>query len=314
MFRVSGGGLPALSAGAQDIEQLQTFVAVGGGIFVVLVLALVALFLLRNRVPAGASPSEVALPDEPRPLAAASATVALLVAAVFGAGLVAYLKSSVPPEGALAIAARQSDSSWAFTYPNGDVQNDKVIVPLGRPVTFDVTTEDEPATFLVPELRLRTHVGARDLATVFLQPTATGTAHVIGPKGAVAEIQVVTAEEFDEYMRVGPTNPYCPTPESCTAELSAKWGEDLYASNACIGCHSRDGSRLVGPSFKGVYGRDETMTTGLVIKIDESYIRESIRQPQAKIVKGYENGNMPSFAALTDRKLDALVAYLKTVK
>ena len=308
-------GEPALSVSAHDIDQMRLALGVGGALFAIAVLGLCAYCLVRFRRPAGALPEGPVTTEGGRSLAFGVASVVVLVTAAFGAGLAAYAADTVPPESALGLAGHQSDSLWTFTYPNGDTQNDKVIVPLGRPVTLDLATDDDPNTFVVPELRVRTPLVAGAVSTLFLEPRALGTAHVIGPKGsAVAEIQVVSTAAFDAYMREGPTNPYCPSPDACPAELAARWGTDLFAQNACIGCHSRDGSRLVGPSFKGVYGRDETMTTGLVVHIDEAYIRESIRKPQAKIVKGFENAAMPSFANLSDRKVDALIAYLKTVK
>ena len=92
-----------------------------------------------------------------------------------------------------------------------------------------------------------------------------------------------------------------------------KWGQELYVKNNCATCHSVDGTAGTGPTFKGVYGRKETLTTGQQVEVDENYIRESILRPQAKIVKGFETGNMPPFV-FTDEKIEALIAYLKTVK
>jgi cytochrome c oxidase subunit 2 len=244
--------------------------------------------------------------------------VVALVGTVFYVGLLDYLKDTLAPEAALQISAQDNGTDWTFTYPNGATVSDNVLrLPEGRPVNvaLSVESDGDPATFNVPELRLRRRVLPGTLPTVFIEGRATGTAHVLGPDGQpVSKIEFVPGAEFDEYMRVGPSNPYCPTQDACTPELQARWGEDLFAQNACIGCHSRDGSKLVGPSFKGVYGRDETMSTGLVVHIDDAYIKESIRQPQAKVVKGFGNVNMPSFATLSDRKVDALVEYLKTIK
>ena len=306
--------VPALSAGAHRIAQIETVVVAGGAVFVAVVLGLTVSSLVRSRARPETSGARPAPRDPTGPLTAASAAVALVVAISFFS-LAAYAAGAEPPENAIEVEAHQSDASWSFTYANGAAQNDKVLLPLGRHVALNLVTDDDPSTFVVPELGLRTQLVRGDYRSLLVEPTAIGTAHIVGPAGkSVAEIEIVSREAFDEYMRVGPSNPYCPSKDACPVELAARWGEDLYAQNACIGCHTRDGSRLVGPSFKGVYGRNETMTTGLVVHIDDAYLLESIRQPQAKIVKGYENGNMPSFASLSDRKVDALIAYLKTVK
>ena len=74
-----------------------------------------------------------------------------------------------------------------------------------------------------------------------------------------------------------------------------------------------DGSRLVGPSFKGLFGKTEQFEDGSSVVVDENYIRQSVLQPQAKIVKGYNTAVMPPFV-MKDWKMAALIEYIKTVK
>jgi cytochrome c oxidase subunit 2 len=111
----------------------------------------------------------------------------------------------------------------------------------------------------------------------------------------------------------------------CSARLSseaaaggslADKGRDLYASKACIGCHTLDGSRGVGPSFKALFGREEAMDDGQKVKIDETYIRESILDPQKKIVASFPKPSpMPTFAGqLSDDDIAALIEFIKSVK
>ena len=80
----------------------------------------------------------------------------------------------------------------------------------------------------------------------------------------------------------------------------------------CVACHSIDGRARSGPTFKGVYGRSVQMTDGSVITVDEAYIRESIHQPKAKIVKGFQP-TMPT-PQITDAEIDQIVDYVKTIK
>jgi cytochrome c oxidase subunit 2 len=310
--------LPALSVGAHDFDTLEGAVVVGGILFVVVALGLSIFFVLRYRRQSAAVSAPPELPSSSRLVWAATGVVIALVGSAFYLGLLEYVNDAVAPAAALEISAQGSGDDWSFSYPNGSAPSDNVLrLPEGRPVTLALAVDQDgpPATFTVPELRVRTRVLPGTLPTVFIEGNTTGKAHVVDAKGhPVSEIEFLPPADFDEYMRVGPSNPYCTSQDACTPELEAKWGQDLFAQNGCIGCHSRDGSKLVGPSFKGVYGRDEVMSTGLVIHIDDAYIKESIRQPQAKIVKGFTNVAMPSFATLSDRKVDALVEYLKTVK
>ncbi|APR79666.1 Cytochrome c oxidase polypeptide II [Minicystis rosea] len=94
----------------------------------------------------------------------------------------------------------------------------------------------------------------------------------------------------------------------------AEGGKLLFTQRNCFTCHSTDGSRIQGPTFKGVFGRTETLESGATITVDENYIRESLLEPNAKIVKGYP-AVMPTYKGqLKDKEIDALIAYLKTVK
>jgi cytochrome c oxidase subunit 2 len=98
------------------------------------------------------------------------------------------------------------------------------------------------------------------------------------------------------------------------ADMSLEqYGQSLYNSKRCVTCHSIDGSSNVGPSFMGLYGAAIKLEGGKSVTVDENYIRESILEPQAKIVAGFPPV-MPTFQGLLkDRDLDALVAYIKSL-
>jgi cytochrome c oxidase subunit 2 len=85
----------------------------------------------------------------------------------------------------------------------------------------------------------------------------------------------------------------------------------IYKLKGCIGCHTVDDSIRVGPSFKGLFGSERTFTDGTTAVADENYIRESILQPDVKIVAGYPPLMVPQ--ALTDQEIDVFIAYLKTL-
>lgn len=95
-------------------------------------------------------------------------------------------------------------------------------------------------------------------------------------------------------------------------------GKELVQNNGCIGCHSTDGSKVVGPSFKGIYGRIEKVTIKNSLKeiiVDDEYIKNSIFKPNDAIVEGYYAGVMPSFEnILSDEEIKAIIDYLKTIK
>ena len=95
-------------------------------------------------------------------------------------------------------------------------------------------------------------------------------------------------------------------------EALAAQGRTLTAAQ-CWSCHSQDGSTSVGPTWKGLFGKTETLEDGSTVEVDEAYIRESILDPGAKVVQGFPAGAMPTFSSLTDEDLQAIVAYIKSL-
>ncbi len=90
-------------------------------------------------------------------------------------------------------------------------------------------------------------------------------------------------------------------------------GEKLVRDQGCLGCHSTDGSQSTGPTFKGIFGRRTTIVRGdeeKTIEADEAYLRRSIREPKADLVKG-QPPIMPAFQQLSDQQIDAIIDYLK---
>jgi cytochrome c oxidase subunit 2 len=89
-------------------------------------------------------------------------------------------------------------------------------------------------------------------------------------------------------------------------------GRKVFAQRGCAACHSLDGSRRVGPTVKGLWGKEEKLADGTTVHVDEEYLRESILKPGAKVVAGFPNVMPPS--ALPERDLKGIVAYLQSLK
>ncbi len=106
--------------------------------------------------------------------------------------------------------------------------------------------------------------------------------------------------------------PAAPTGPAPTTPLAL--GKQLYAAKACIGCHSLTGVKTVGPSFKGIFGKEEEMADGSKITVDAAYIKESLLEPNAKIVKGFAPAMPPYKGQLDDAQIAALVEFIKAQK
>lgn len=90
-------------------------------------------------------------------------------------------------------------------------------------------------------------------------------------------------------------------------------GEELYLSRGCSACHTQDGMTGIGPTFKGLYGSQVELEDGSTVTADDGYLIESILEPNAKIVKGYFSGSMPT-GGLTEREALQLAAFIKTAR
>jgi cytochrome c oxidase subunit 2 len=106
-------------------------------------------------------------------------------------------------------------------------------------------------------------------------------------------------------------SPGAGTPGAGGSDL-VQQGQDLAQSFGCTACHSTTGEIIVGPSWQGIYGSTVTMSDGSQVKVDDAYIKESIQNPTAKVVQGFDPV-MPSFSALTDADIEALTAYIKSL-
>ncbi len=107
---------------------------------------------------------------------------------------------------------------------------------------------------------------------------------------------------------------------SAGADPLAKRGEQLFNQYGCAACHSVKGQSGIGPALNGIYGKEVALEDGTTVVVDDAYLRESILDPDAKIVKGYPEGSMAAGIAAykteleKEENLEALVAYIKSLK
>jgi cytochrome c oxidase subunit 2 len=207
--------------------------------------------------------------------------------------------------------------SWTFEYPpvNGlSVVSDELHVPVGKQILLRMTSNDVIHSFWVPEFRVKQDLVPGRITELRVTPNREGdykvrcaelcgTAHYNMEKPVVVSSQ----EEFDAWMeeQLVLAEEASQTPEGR--------GQALVAANGCAACHTINGSPGIGPTWSGLFGREEEMTDGTVVVADEAYITESIKAPQAKIVAGFENQLMPTYS-FSDEQIADIVAYIKTLR
>ena len=207
--------------------------------------------------------------------------------------------------------------SWTFEYApvNGlAVVSDELHIPVGKQVLLRMTSNDVIHSFWVPEFRVKQDLVPGRITQLRVTPTREGNykvrcAELCGTSHAYMEKPVVISsqEEFDAWMAVK-------LKEAETASQTPEGrGQALVAANGCGACHSINGAAGIAPTWFGLFGSQVPLTDGSVVTADEAYIHESIRSPQAKIVRGFENQLMPTYG-FSDEQIDDIVAYVKTLK
>jgi cytochrome c oxidase subunit 2 len=207
--------------------------------------------------------------------------------------------------------------SWTFRYPavNGlTVVSDELHVPVGKQILLRMTSNDVIHSFWVPEFRVKQDLVPGRITELRITPTLEGNykvrcAELCGTSHYSMEKPVIVSsqEEFDAWM----------SEQLVLAEEASQtpeWrGQALVAANGCAACHSTNGAPGIGPTWFGLFGRQETLTDGTVVTVDDAYVHESISAPQAKIVRGFENQLMPAYG-FSDEQIADIIAYIKTLR
>jgi cytochrome c oxidase subunit 2 len=238
-------------------------------------------------------------------------TIPLVIMAFWG--FTTYMQARVPPADALEIKVIAKKWSWDFTYPNGMTFGQEMHVPVGRPVKLVMISQDVIHDFYLPDFRTKADVVPSRYTQLWFQADQPGE-HVVfcaeycgrDHSNMLAKVVVDTEEQYQQWL------------EQKAEELMnmplPELGKLLYVNKGCNTCHSIDGTRIQGPSFKGIWGESHQFTNASPVVVDENYIRESILQPAAKVRTGYD-AIMPSFQGLLrEREIQALSEYIKSLK
>jgi cytochrome c oxidase subunit 2 len=231
---------------------------------------------------------------------------------MFWYGWLGYKPMRDIPDDAMPIKAYGQMWSWSFEYENGK-QSPTLVVPLDKPVKLDLISRDVLHSLYIPAFRIKEDLVPGIETQMWFIAQELGTydifcAEYCGERHSymISEVEVIPDSDFEEWLLKDDI------PEGEHPGLT------ILKQNACLSCHSLDGTRLVGPSFKGLYGLTETVVTDgqeREITVDDEYIRRSVYEPNADVVKSYNPGLMISYTnQISEEDLDKILEYLKTIK
>jgi len=240
-----------------------------------------------------------------------------LVIGMFYYGWMAWIPMmSDAPKDAIEVKTTARMWSWLFEYENGK-KTDTLYVPEGKPVELQMTSPDVLHSLYIPAYRIKRDIVPGRTTNIWFEPTKTGEydlfcAEYCGLQHAymITEVKVLSQEEFDKW--------YIDTTAVAKKEATpGAEGLQILRLNGCIACHSLDGSKLVGPSYKGIWGHEVEVETGgkkRTLTVDAEYVKNSIYNPDEDIVEGYNKGLMRSYKGeLTDDDIDKIIVYLQSL-
>jgi cytochrome c oxidase subunit 2 len=227
------------------------------------------------------------------------------------------MEYAVAPGDAMEIQVTAKKWLWQFEYPDGSRTINDLHVPINKPVKFTMTSEDVLHDFFVPAMRVKHDIIPGRYTQVWFQPNVLGQFDITcaeycgkGHSDMRAKLTVEDDAAYAKFLETGGTE----WEEYRDKNQWPAWGKIQWERKGCNSCHTLDGTPSKGPSWKGIWGKMETMNDGQVVKVDEAYVRESMMQPQAKIVKGFEPV-MPTFQGLLkENEIHGLVEFIKSLQ
>ncbi|HSW02953.1 cytochrome c oxidase subunit II [Aquabacterium sp.] len=271
------------------------------------------------------------------------------IVALLAPGLVVYADYVQPPADAMVVEVLGQQWQWRFRFPGEGgklggsdsrffagnnpfaidpadpagqddilVTSNELHLPLGKPVKVLMRSHDVLHDFFVPQFRARMNIVPGQMSSFWFTPTKPGRYEAmcaqlcgVGHPAMRGFVVVESAAEYQAWLKQQPS--FAATlapPPAAGGQTLASRGKALAQSKGCVACHTVDGSAGVGPTWKGLFGKTESLDDGSTAKVDEAFVRDFIRNPTARSIKGFPPV-MPKID-LSDEELDALVAHIKS--
>ncbi len=244
----------------------------------------------------------------------------ILVLIMFFYGWAGYAPARKAPKDAMRITAVARMWSWQFQYENG-VKTDTLYIPINKPVLLDLISVDVVHSLYIPAFRVKEDMVPGRTNKMWFIAQKEGNYELfcaeycgLSHSYMFTEVRVLEQNAFDNWLAAR-----ADTSNTLLAEANpGAAGRRLIEVNGCFACHSSDGSKLVGPSFKGLYEHEQNVVTDgstRSVVANDDYIIKSIYEPDADVVEGYRKGQMLSYKnQLSEQEIQQIIEYLKTIK
>jgi cytochrome c oxidase subunit 2 len=229
-----------------------------------------------------------------------------MIVFVWGASL--YFNTYTPPDNALEIYVVGKQWMWHIQHPTGQREINTLHIPRGEAVKLTMATEDVIHSFYIPAFRVKKDVVPGRYTTMWFEAIKVGEYHLFcaeycGTKHSqmIGTVIVMEPADYEAWLSGGKSD-----------EPLSVAGEKKFQQLACNTCHTdKPGAR--GPTLVGVFGKQAQLQSGDKVLVDQNYVRESILNPKAKVVAGFQP-IMPTFQGqISEADLLQIVAYIQSL-
>ena len=243
----------------------------------------------------------------------------ILALAMFYYGWMGWRPMNKAPKNAISITSVARMWNFNFEYDNG-IQSPDLVIPVNTPVKINLVSLDVIHSLFIPAFRIKSDmVPGREKMMWFL-PQNVGEfdlfcAEYCGLRHSYmnAKVKVLSQSDFKKWYSDSTKSVSAPIAEATPGAE----GLAIMRTQGCNACHSTDGTKIVGPSYLNLYGSKVVVERDgkeVTVTADDDYIKRSIYEPNADIVKGYPRGLMQSYkSTLTDDDINKIIEYLKTL-
>jgi cytochrome c oxidase subunit 2 len=238
----------------------------------------------------------------------------IIVLVMFHYGWKGFAAMRKVPADAMNITAIGRMWKWEFDYGNG-MKSAELVLPVNKAVRVALKSEDVNHSLFIPAFRVKEDVIPGYDNYLWFIPTSVGVYEILCTEycglehsSMLSKARILEQADYDKWFSDFKAMAVIPEPD----------GYLLLRNTGCIACHSLDGTKLVGPTFKGLYEKERLVTSEknqIKVIADDNYIRNSIFDPEAEIVVGFNKGLMKSYKELLkDEDIKIIIDYLKTLK
>jgi len=345
---VSPWWLTPLASNWKTMDDTLTITLVITGIFFVVINLFVVYTVLKFRHRAGSGLKAAYEPENKRLERWLIGVTTVGIVALLAPGLVVYAAYVNPPKDALVLEIIGQQWQWRYRFPGPDgklgasdarfvsganplgldpndpagrdnivVHGNEVHLPINKPVKVLLRSHDVLHDFFVPQFRARMNIVPGQVSSFWFTPTVEGRYEGmcaqlcgVGHPNMRGTVIVEDDAKFQAWLKTQPTFAATQAPAlSATLTGPAALGKSVAQTRGCVACHTVDGSPAAGPTWKGLFGKKETLTDGSTMVADEAFLKNEITNPAARVIKGFAP-IMPT-VALPPEEVDALVAYIQ---